>query len=292
MTALLVAIAAAYGTFLVYTAVCLGWRGLGAGPRLGRAKRARARTWLAQAGLGGVAGSRLAGLSAAFALGGFVAGYGVFGAIVPAAALACAAAFTPVTSWRVRRQARMAAAQEAWPRLIEEIRVLTSALGRSVPQALVEAGRKAPAELRDAFERAEREWRLSTDFGRTVATLKADLADPTADAALETLLVAHDVGGSSLDRRLEALAEDRIRDVHDRKDARAKQAGVRFARRFVVVVPLGMALVGMGIGSGRAAYATATGQAAVLLALAITFGCWLWAGRLMELPTERRVFDA
>jgi hypothetical protein len=33
------------------------------------------------------------------------------------------------------------------------------------------------------------------------------------------------------------------------------QAGVRFARRFVLLVPLGVALVGLSVGNGRAAYA-------------------------------------
>ena len=74
--------------------------------------------------------------------------------------------------------------------------------------------------------------------------LRAHLADPTADAACETLLVAHEVGGTDLAHRLEALAEDRRQDALGRKDARAKQAGVRFARRFVLVVPVGMALAG------------------------------------------------
>ena len=69
--------------------------------------------------------------------------------------------------------------------------------------------------------------------------LKDRLADPTADAACETLLVAHELGGTDLDRRLEALAEDRVQDAQGRKDARAKQAGVRFARRFVLIVPVG-----------------------------------------------------
>jgi len=118
---------------------------------------------------------------------------------------------------------------DAWPRLLEELRVLTSSLGRSVPQALLDVGRRAPEELRPAFWAAEREWLLSTDFPRTMRVLKAGLVDPTADAACETLLVAHEVGGTDLDRRLEALIDDRIQDAQGRKDARARQAGVCFA---------------------------------------------------------------
>ena len=91
--------------------------------------------------------------------------------------------------------------------------------------------------MRPAFGAAQREWLLSTDFTRTIRVLKSGLADPTADAACETLLVAHEVGGTDLDRRLEALIDDRIQDTQGRKDARAQQAGARFARRFVLIVP-------------------------------------------------------
>ena len=61
--------------------------------------------------------------------------------------------------------------------------------------------------------------------------------------------------------------EDRVLDTQGRKDARAKQAGVRFARRFVLLVPLGMALAGMSVGNGRDAYRTASGQLLVLVGI-------------------------
>jgi tight adherence protein B len=156
---------------------------------------------------------------------------------------------------------------------------------------LFEAGRRAPAELRPSFQAAEREWLLSTDFERTIRVLKAGLADPTADAACETLLVAHEVGGTDLDRRLEALIDDRIQDTQGRKDARAKQAGARFARRFVLIVPAGMAFAGMSVGTGRAAYQSTMGQALVVLAIGLVILCWVWAGRIMVVPEEQRVFD-
>jgi tight adherence protein B len=123
-----------------------------------------------------------------------------------------------------------------------------------------------------------------------VSLLKSRLADATADATLETLLVAHELGGTTLDRRLEALSIDRQADVLGRKEAQAKQSGVRFARRFVLIVPLGMAVVGLQIGTGRDAYRSGGGQLAVAAALVLVVLCWGWAGRMLRLPTEARVF--
>jgi len=290
--AVALAISAAVGTYLLYTALVFGWRDLR--PRARQAdpvRRARRRDWLVQAGLADVPLRDLTGVVVALALLGGLAAFALFGGVLPALATGVFAGSFPLASYRARRRARRAAAMDAWPRLLEELRILTSSLGRSIPQSLFEVGRRAPPELRPAFQAAEREWLLSTDFARTVRVLKASLADPTADAACETLLVAHEVGGTDLDRRLEALIDDRIQDTQGRKDARAKQAGARFARRFVLIVPAGMALAGMSVGTGRAAYQTPMGQALVVVAILLVIACWMWAGRIMVVPEEQRVFD-
>lgn len=293
MTGPLLALAAALGVYHLYTATVLGWRGVGLAPsvRASSRYRHRWREWLVQAGLVDIRLRDFAAVMTALFVVATAATFAIFGGLAPAAAVGLFAASSPVASYRVRRANRRARAQDAWPRMIEEIRILTSSLGRSIPQSLFEVGRRAPEELRPAFDAAHREWLISTDFSRTVSVLKAGLADPTADATCETLLVAHTVGGSDLDSRLEALIEDRIQDTQGRKDARAKQAGARFARRFVVFVPFGMALAGMSVGNGRQAFQSTTGQALTLLAVSMIAGCWVWAGRILRLPEEQRVFQ-
>lgn len=168
---------------------------------------------------------------------------------------------------------------------------MTGSLGRSIPQALFDAGARAPVLMQTAFQAAHREWLLSRDFEVTTRVLRSRLADATADVTCETLLVAHQVGGADLDSRLAALAEDRRADVAERRDAASKQAGVRWARRFVLLVPVGMAVAGMSVGNGRAAYGTTQGQWLVVLGLVVVAGCWIWAGRIMALPSDRRAFD-
>ena len=291
MTVAVLAMAAAYGVHLLYSALVLGWDGIGPGPSLGPSRAGeRMRTGWTDLGLDAVRAADLAGAATVLAVAGAALGYAVFGGLLPPMAAALFAASFPATAARARRRRSLEAAREAWPRLLEELRVQTTALGRSVPQALFDVAPSAPAELQPAFEAARREWLLSTDFERAVAVLKARLADATADAVGETLLVAHAVGGTQVDRVLAALADDRLLDLQGRKDADARQAGARFARRFVLVVPLGMAALGLGVGEGRAAYGTPTGQLLVVAGLVLLAACWWWSGRLMRLPPEERVF--
>lgn len=291
LQAFLLALVAAYGVFLVFTSVVLRWQGLGISPGLGQVRRrVRVQDLLVQAGLDRTRLIELVAVEVVLFAVAAAFGYAVYGGIPAALAAGLAAASIPVVSARNRRRARLAKAREAWPRMLEEIRLQVVTLGRSIPQAVLAVGARGPEELRPAFALAHREWLLSTDLDRTLEVLKANLADPTADTVCETLLIAHEVGGTDIDRRLRALIDDRIEDLQGRKDARAKQAAVRFARWFVLIVPVGMAVVGLSIGDGRAAFQSAAGQLWVLLAFAMMGGCWVWAGYLLRLPEEERVF--
>ena len=292
MTPAALAALAGIGAYLLVTSVLLGWRHLRGPSTRRRPRSAPLAEALAQAGLADVHPRRATAVVGGSAAVGAALGATAFAAPVPALAAGVLGGSVPVALHRRRRAARQADAQDAWPRLLEELRVLTGAAGRSVPQALFDVGARAPASLRPAFAAAHRTWLLTTDFDQTLATLKAQLADPTCDVACETLLVAHELGGSDLDARLAALAEDRRLDAQHRKDARARQAGVRFARRFVLLVPAGMAVAGLSVGSGRTAYGTAGGQVAVVVGIGLTAVCWWWSGRILRLPRERRVFTA
>ena len=289
MNALLVSLAGAYGVFLLYTAA-IGSPSPSSRLRRRFGHRHSAHDWLRQAGLADVHPTEFAVVVGALAVAGALTGFALFAGLAPAVVLGGVAATAPAAWYRSRRQRRRAESQEAWPRMIEELRLLTGSLGRSVPQALFEVGRGGPDDLRHSFEVAHREWLLSTDFERALVVLKNSLADDTADVVAETILVGHELGGSDLERRLRSLADDRIIDLQHRKDARAHQAGVRFVRRFVLVVPFGMAMAGMTVGNGRDAYRSDLGQTAVIVAIGMVIACWLWAGRLLRLPDRERVF--
>ena len=245
---------------------------------------------MAQAGIADVAPREFAAASMLLLLLGGAVGFALFTGPIAALGVGMLTGTIPFVAYRQRRQNRLAVAHDAWPQMIEEIRVLTGAAGRSIPQALLEVGLRGPDELRSAFDAGQRQWLLSTDFEQTVEVVKDLLGDPTADAVLETLLVAHEIGGADIDRRLADLADDRRVDNLARKDARSKQAGVRFARRFVIAVPLGMAVAGLSFGDGHHAYGTASGQVLVAAGIALVAVCWVWSARMLRLPRQERVF--
>ena len=288
MSSLLLAACAALGVHLLFTAGSA--RTVTHRPGLVARSRTALHTALRRAGLPDVSPWGFGAASLAVGCAAALPAAAAFGVGVPAVLVGVGGTFVPAALWRQRRNAARRAARDAWPRLIEEIRVLTGSGGRSLPQALLDVGLRGPEELRPAFLAAQREWALTTDFERTTRLLKDHLADPTADATCETLLVAAEVGGD-VDRRLRALAEDRRHDLIGRKEARSRQAGARLARGFVVVVPAGMAVAGLSVGDGGAAYRTPTGQLLVAAGIALVVTCWWWASSIMRLPEPERVLD-
>ena len=226
----------------------------------------------------------------AAAVAGWTGAWVLFGGFVAPALVAAFGAAIPPSAASRRRLHRVASSRQAWPRLLAEIRILVANRGMSIPSALFAAGVQAPSEMRMAFSEAARTWALSTDFEASLHVLKTWLADPTADAICETLLAAHQIGGVRLDARLRALAEAAHAEAAAREDARAKQAGARFARSFVAVVPAFMAVIGLSIGRGRQAYEAPDGQLLVALSVLAVVGCWLWAARIMAVPLRKRVF--
>jgi hypothetical protein len=76
-----------------------------------------------------------------------------------------------------------------------------------------------------AFEVAHREWLLYTEFGRTVSVLKPGSPTRRPTPPASRLLVTHEIGGTDLGRRLDALIEDRVVDAGPRDHA-SRPAGL------------------------------------------------------------------
>ena len=165
------------------------------------------------------------------------------------------AARSPSCSARAELERRETASPRAWPAVLEETRVLAGAGGHPIPHALFEAGRRAaargPRVVRRRAARVADVDRLrprprSAQGRARGGQQRRRVRDPPRSRIRSE--------GTGVDRRLEALIDDRLRELDLRRDAMSRQAGARFARRFVLIVPVGMAFVGMSLGTGRAAY--------------------------------------
>src|SRR5439155_2586877 len=179
-------------------------------PRRLAVHRARATTWLQQAGAGVGPGTFLWGsmLAGAFAVLITAALTGsVFVALVPGLAVA----LLPRAYFGRRRRARLREVQRAWPDGLRDI-VASITAGLSLTQAVTNLASTGPPALRVALARFPELARV-VGTGPALELLKEDLADATSDRVIEVLVLAQERGGSIVREILEDLVSATTRDI-------------------------------------------------------------------------------
>ncbi|CAN5262966.1 hypothetical protein BH09ACT3_BH09ACT3_08720 [soil metagenome] len=253
--------------------------------RLQRATRHR----LAQAGL------------AAIPLGGVV----LVSAIVAIAAAALAFALLPVPvigltaggagaalPWVVismRAASRRRAAKVLWPDAVDQL-VSAVRSGSALPDAVMALAHSGPLPSREAFAGFEADYRASGNFGLSVDSLKARLADPVADRILETLRMSREVGGTQLSTVLRNLSSALRQEAAIRSEVEARQSWTVNAARLGVTAPWVVLVLLAGRPEAAAAYNSSAGLVLIVSGLAVSAIAYRLMIGLGRLPEERRWF--
>ena len=177
---------------------------------------------------------------------------------------------------------------EGWPGVIDEVRIRVCTLGEAIPHALFSASNGFGEKVSSIFDRSRITWNLTGDFSLVCNLIADELADPKSTAVLQTMVLLHELASTSTESRLTRLRDDRSWDLAAAKETKAAMAGAIFARRFVLLVPIGMALAGAAIGGGRSSFQTPAGISLSAFALGLLLLCWIWSTRLIGLPKVKR----
>lgn len=197
-------------------------------------------------------------------------------------------AAAPLLVVRRRRAARLRANRAAWPDVVDDLASAVRA-GLSLPEAVVEAGTRAPEGLRAPFSRFADDLRVDGRFAIALDTLKAALADPVADRVVEALRVAREVGGADLGRLLRDLSDSLRAQARLRDEVAARQSWTVTSARLAIAAPW----ITVGVLATRqeavAAFDTVAGSVVLVGAAVVS----VLAYRLMlvigRVPEERRV---
>ena len=220
------------------------------------------------------------GLSIAFGLGcGFV--FLLITASAPVATLATTSATgLSVRSFALKNRRNLEnAALTAWPDILGELQLRIGTLGSPLPIALFTAGKSADSQLKNAFVTAERSFAITGSFDIALSTLRSVLQDQGTRLLTELLSVVKGAPGTDVARLVDELRQDRAAERDRESEYAAKLAGVKFARYFVIAVPVGMMMAGIGI-AGFAPYRTPVGEFAIAGSVVLLIGCWTWASHL------------
>jgi len=207
---------------------------------------------------------------------------------VLASAFAVSAAYGPVAYAKSRRRRLRASVRAAWPEVVDD---LTSAVraGLALPEALVQLGRRGPAELRPAFASFGVHYRAGGRLNESLDVLKGLLDDPVGDRVVEALRLTRDVGGSDLGRMLRTLSGFLREEARTRAELEARQAWTVNGARLAVAAPWALLALLSTRPQAVAAYDSPAGALVLGVGAAACAGAYRLMVRLGRLPVEERV---
>jgi len=259
-----------------------------AAPRRLAARRARANTWLQQAGVGVgpatfVWASLLAGAFTVLVTAALTGS--LFVALVPGVTVA----LLPRGYYGRRRRVRLREVQRAWPDGLRDILASITA-GLSLTQAVTNLASTGPPALRVALARFPELARV-VGTGPALELVKDDLADATSDRVIEVLVLAQERGGSIVREILEDLVRATTRDIKLLDEIETEGLESRINARAVMVLPW-LVLVALTArpGAFRDFYRSPGGVLTLLVAGTLTGVGVVVLGRLAREPVEVRPF--
>jgi len=270
------------GVFLVYDG-CTRRR-----PEPRRARSPRFAAWLEAAGLAHVRPVQFVTASAGAGLAGGAVALAIVGSTGVALVATLATAAAPFAYHRARGRARRAQRRQAWPDAIELLAGAVRA-GDTLPAALAVVGDRGPEVLRPEFRALVTDHRITGDLVGALGRMGSRVADPIADRIVQTLVLAHRVGGRELGRVLRTLSGFVRDDVAARREIESRQSWTVVAARVAAGAPWVVLLLVASRPQGARAFDSTTGIVVLLVGGLVTVVGYRLMLRIGRLPDEPRI---
>ena len=253
-----------------------------------RVRNDRCAAWLAAGGLAQVRPLQFVAASVGIGIAGGAVALVVIGSSGVAVVATLATAAAPFAYYRARSRSLRAQRRRAWPDAIE---LLAGAVrtGDTLPAAFAVVGDRGPVVLRPEFRAVVSDHRVTGDLVGALERMGARVADPIADRVVQTLVLAHRVGGRELGRVLRTLSAFVREDIATRREIEARQSWTVVAARVAAAAPWLVLVLVASRPQGARAFDSATGIVVLLGGALVTLVGYRLMVRIGRLPDEARV---
>jgi tight adherence protein B len=213
---------------------------------------------------------------------GVLTGGVIFSSYVIATPFAFLLAATPSLIAGAKERSRANAITQGWPDAIDH---LSSAIraGLNLAESLTAIGLRGPEPLRPYFIAMGNDLAAGTPLESALARFGTECNDPIADQLVETILIAHEVGGSEIGRLLRTFSQFLRLDIQTRDEIRVRQGWVVNGARIAAAAPwILLALLSLRHES-VAAYQSAGGIFIIFIGAVLSVVAYLWMRRLGRL---------
>lgn len=192
--------------------------------------------------------------------------------------------------WRgARERRRREELREVWPEVIDDI-VASVRVGLPVGESLAMLAVRGPEIMRPPFTQFAQHLRADGRLDPALDELKEVLADPMTDRILESLRLAHDLGGRDLSAALASLASLVREENRARGELLARQSWTVNGARLAAVAPWIMLLLFSTRPGAIDAFTTLVGVFILVAGFVATVLAYWLMLRLGRLPEEERIF--
>jgi tight adherence protein B len=244
--------------------------------------------WMVQAGVGRVRPGQLVAFCVVVGLLAGVVTLGLTGSLWIALAFTALIGYLPVMVLRGRQRRRARELQEVWPDAIDHL-ISGVRAGLALPEAVAGLAERGPELLRPHFARFANRYQTTGQFSVALKELKDELADPSADVAIEALRLAREVGGTELGQTLRTLSASLREEYNTRQEIQARQSWVVVAARLSFAVPWAILLLLATRPEAVAAYRSPGGGVVIAVGAAMASLGYRIMLRIARLRPEERV---
>jgi tight adherence protein B len=180
------------------------------------------------------------------------------------------------------RQKELAA---SWPGYLERTRAKMLTTSRSLPYVIFEGQVAGASFLEELLQHGRREFENSGDLRKSLEAIwqmgdDEEVTNYVCTALLDTLGST----SSQIESQL-SLISATVRSRNELKEETSSRlAGVRTARAFILIIPLGMALVGISFAGSVEPFLSLVSLVQIMAALLVLALCWYWSSKLMAFP--------
>ena len=187
-------------------------------------------------------------------------------------------------SRQIRRLRRLELAS-SWASYLDQTRAKMLTTSRSLSYVLFEQGSAGSPFLAELMQQGRREFDNSGDLEKALqAVWSAGENEEVTNYVCSALCDSLGSTSSQIENQL-SLISSIVRSRNELKqETMSRLAGVRTARAFIVIIPIGLAMAGISFAGSISPFLTPVSVVQMLTAMAILTLCWFWSNRLMTFP--------
>lgn len=174
--------------------------------------------------------------------------------------------------------------QTYWPILLDQTRSAMISSRRALQYVIFNQTYIGSQFLNELIQFGKKEFETSGSLENSLMKILEKAHDPCTSEVCYSLIESSGSSTNQAESQLNSIISSISARNELAEESDSKLAGVKMARLFIILIPAGMALVGLAFSGSASVFETHSALAQELAAFLILITCWLASNLLMKFP--------